>query len=108
MRRLLIALLVLLTVAYLGINAVGLPPLLVAENLALAAAYAALALALARRWSRTSLIILLLLLAFNAGRVSRSVWSPTTGWGPLALEHVPLLAYLLLLSILTAVALARQ
>jgi len=107
MRRLLIALLVLLTVAYLGINAVGLPPLLVAENLALAAAYAALALALARRWSRT-LIILLFLLAFNAGRVSRSVWSPTTGWAPLALEHVPLLAYLLILSILTAVALARQ
>ena len=108
MRRLLIALLVLLTAAYLGINAVGLPPLLVAENLALAAAYAALALALARRWSRTSLIILLFLLAFNAGRVSRSVWSPTTGWAPLALEHVPLLAYLLILSILTAVALARQ
>jgi len=108
MRRLLIALLVLLTVAYLGINLVDLPKFLVAENLALAAAYAALTLALARRWSRTPLIVLLFLLAFNAGRVSRSVWSPTTGLGPLALEHVPLLAYLLILSILTAVALTKQ
>jgi len=102
------ALLVPLVAAYLGINLVGLPLFLVVENLALAAAYAALALALARRWGRAPLIVLLFLLTFNAGRVSRSVWSPVTGWGPLALEHVPLLAYLLLLSILTAVALARQ
>jgi len=65
-------------------------------------------LALARRWSRTSLIILLSLLAFNAGRVSRGTWSSITGWGSLALEHVPFLAYLLILFILTAVALTRQ
>ena len=107
MRRLLVFLTALLVLGYLGINAVGLPPLLVAENLALAATYAVLTVLLWKRWGAASLAALLVVAAFNAGRVSRTVWSPTTGWGALALEHLPLLLYLIVLSLLAAAALVR-
>ncbi|MEZ0319708.1 MAG: hypothetical protein ABWK05_06945 [Pyrobaculum sp.] len=107
MKRLIVFLTALLVVGHLGINVVGLPPLLVAENLVLAAAYAVLAILLWRRWGVSSLAALLVVATFNAGRVSRSVWSPTTGWGALAVEHIPLLIYLIAVSLLAAAALVR-
>ena len=39
---------------------------------------------------------------FNAGRVSRSVVDPTGSPGPLALEHLPLLALVLAVAFLAA------
>ncbi|MFN3804517.1 MAG: hypothetical protein ACK4SY_05635 [Pyrobaculum sp.] len=87
-------LLLLLSAGYLAINLVGLPPLLVAENITLAAIYLALAFL---RWRHAALLTALVAL-FNAGRVSRTIWSPTTGFGGLALEHVPLFLYLLLVA----------
>ncbi|AET34137.1 hypothetical protein [Pyrobaculum ferrireducens] len=108
MRRVLVALLLLLAVGYVGINFVGLPPLLVAENLALAATYAALGAALLRGGGRKILGVVLLVASFNAGRVSRSIWSPVTGFGGLlAVEHIPLLLYLVAVSILALIPLVR-
>ncbi len=95
MTRGLAVLLLLLAVGYVGINLVGLPPLLVAENLMLAAAYTTAAVLL-WRGARRIYPLLAALLAFNAGRVSRTVWSPAGGFGELALEHLPLLLYLLI------------
>ena len=76
MEKILAALLLLLAVGYLGINFVGLPPLLVAENVVLAVADGAFAWAVMRRPSRGVYAVLLLVAAFNAGRVSRKLWSP--------------------------------
>lgn len=106
MRRALVALTLLLAAAHVAINAVGLPPVLVAENLALAGAYLAAAAALGVRWGRGSLAAYLLLVSFEAGRVSRSVWTPA-GLAPLWAQHLPLLAYLLLLAALALLALRR-
>ncbi|MCU7788297.1 hypothetical protein ODS41_10280 [Pyrobaculum sp. 3827-6] len=108
MRKLLAYLLLLLATGYVGINFVGLPPLLVAENLALAATYAALSAALLRGGGRKILGVVLLVASFNAGRVSRTVWSPVTGFGGLAVEHIPLLLYLVAVSILALIPLVRE
>jgi hypothetical protein len=51
MEKILAALLLLLAVGYLGINLVGLPPLLVAENVVLAVAYGAFAWAVMPHFS---------------------------------------------------------
>ncbi|AFA39758.1 hypothetical protein Pogu_1731 [Pyrobaculum oguniense TE7] len=108
MRRLLSAMLFLLAAGYVGINIVGLPPLLVAENLVLATVYASLGAATLLRYGKTALLATTLIAAFNAGRVSRSVWSPTTGFGPLAAEHAPLLLYLIAVAALAAALLLRE
>lgn len=83
-------LIALLVLGYVGINFMAeLPRFLVAENLALAAAYA---LALALHLRGGGYLYTASLAWFNAGRVSRSIVSPTGEAGSLALEHVPLLA----------------
>ncbi|MFN7106484.1 MAG: hypothetical protein ACK4M3_07900 [Pyrobaculum sp.] len=94
-------LLLLLAAGYLAINLVGLPPLLVAENMTLAAIYLALAFS---KWRHAPLLTASVAL-FNAGRVSRTIWSPTAGFGTLAWEHVPLFLYLLLVA---AIAIRTQ
>lgn len=105
MDKTLAALLAPLVLGYIGINFVGLPPALVAENLMLAAIYAAFAALMIRRPDRLTYTALALVAAFNAGRVSRTVWSPVEGFGRLAEEHIPLLLYLLLVA---AFAFARS
>ncbi len=108
MRKILAALLLLLAVGYLGINFVGLPPLLVAENVVLAVVYTAFALLVMRRPSRGVYAALLLVAAFNAGRVSRTLWSPVEGFGRLAAEHVPLFVYLMVVAVLALLALVKR
>ena len=108
MRKLLAAILFLLALGYLGINFVGLPPLLVMENIVLAVTYATLGIALILRRSKTMLAIIALVASFNAGRVSRSIWSPTTGVGGLAAEHAPLLLYLIIVAALAVYSLLRE
>ena len=108
MEKILAALLLLLTVGYLGINFIGLPPLLVAENVVLAVAYGAFALLVMWRPGRGVYAALLLVAAFNAGRVSRTLWSPVGGFGSLAVEHVPLFIYLLVVAVLALLALVKR
>ncbi|WP_333639081.1 hypothetical protein [Pyrobaculum aerophilum] len=108
MQKLLPLLLFLLALGHLGINFVGLPPLLVLENIVLAATYAALGVALILRRSKTTLGITALVASFNAGRVSMTIWSPTTGVGGLAAEHAPLLLYLIIVAVLAVYSLLRE
>jgi len=108
MEKILVVLLLLLVAGYLGINFVGLPPLLVAENVVLAVVYGAFAWLVMRRPSRGVYAMLLLIAAFNAGRVSRTLWSPIEGFGRLAVEHVPLFIYLLVVAVLAFLALVRR
>ncbi|MEM1663968.1 MAG: hypothetical protein QXT46_02340 [Pyrobaculum sp.] len=102
------ALLLLLSAAYIGINFVGLPLLLVVENILLAAFYAVVAIGLWKKPSRTLYALLATVAAFNAGRVSRTIWSPTEGLGRLAVEHIPLFLYLLVISALAFRELIRK
>ncbi len=108
MEKILAVLLLLLVAGYLGINFVGLPPLLVAENVVLAVVYTAFAWLVMRRSSRGVYAALLLVAAFNAGRVSRTLWSPVEGFGRLAAEHVPLFIYLLVVAVLALLALVKR
>ncbi len=108
MGKILALLLVLLAVGYLGINFVGLPPLLVAENVVLAVVYGAFGWLVMRRPSRGVYAALLLVAAFNAGRVSRTLWSPVEGFGGLAAEHVPLFIYLLVVAALALLAIVKR
>lgn len=101
-------LLLLLSAAYIGINFVGLPPLLVAENIILAAFYAAVAIGLKKKPSKTLYALLIAVASFNAGRVSRTIWSPVEGFGRLAAEHVPLFLYLVLVAVLAFRELIRK
>jgi len=101
-------LMALLVIGYVGINFVApIPPGLIAQNLAWAIIYLAL-LAAVMRGLRWAYLATALIAAFNAGRVSRSVWTPTLQLEPLALQHVPLLAVLLLVSLLSAICLTRS
>lgn len=96
----LLALMLLLTVGYVGINfTADLPRFLVGENLVLAVLYMALAVALYydRPWAAPATV---LLAGFNAGRVSRSIISPEGRVEELALAHLPLLALILLVALL--------
>ena len=108
MGKILALLLVLLAVGYLGVNFVGLPPLLVAENVVLAVVYGAFGWLGMRRPSRGVYAALLLVAAFNAGRLSRTIWSPTQGFGVLAVEHVPLFIYLLVVAALALLAIVKR
>ncbi len=95
-------LLVLILIAgYVGINfSADLPRFLVGENLLLAALYSAILL-LIYRGSDWGQPLLLLVSAFNAGRVSRSIISPQGEIQELAKEHIPLLTLILLVSIIS-------
>jgi len=107
LHMLIIALSALLAAGYLAINLVApLPAFLIGENIVLASSYGAAALILYRGDCRV-LPWLLFLSAFNAGRVSRSIITPTGELGVLAVEHVPLLTGILLVSALTLVAVLR-
>ncbi len=101
--------LAVLAAGYVAVNplllTVGAPAFLVAENLAYAVAYAALLPGVARGSPR-ALAAAGALAMFNAGRVSRTVVTPSGQPGPLALEHVPLLALLLLVGALALLRLA--
>lgn len=99
-------LLALLVAGYVGINLTGgLPAFLVGENLALAAGYA---LGLALHLRGRGHLYTASLAWFNAGRVSRSIVSPTGELGSLALQHLPLLALLVLVGVLSTLEAARR
>ena len=90
----------LLIIGYIAINITAdLPRFLIAENIALAIAYTA-TLALILKGSRAAQPTALLVSAFNAGRVSRSIITPEGQIADLAKEHTPLLATILLVSII--------
>ncbi len=99
-KPLLEALLALLVLGYLGINIVApIPRPIVAENIIFALVYALLLWGV-HRDSRRALLALAVVGAFNAGRVSNSIWDPLTGFAPLALQHLPLLIVILAASLL--------
>ncbi len=94
-RNVLAALLSLLVASHIGINFVArLPVFLIAENIVYTVLYAIALYGLKRntRWSYKLASIVTL---FEAGRVSRSIVSPWGVVGGLALQHIPLLALLL-------------
>ncbi len=98
--RALTLLLAALMAGYAGINlAFKLPAFLVAENLALATGYA---LGLILHLKGRGHLYIASLAWFNAGRVSRSIVSPTGELGSLALQHLPLLALLVVVGVLSA------
>ncbi len=86
-------LLLILIAGYIGINFFAdLPMFLVGENLAYAALYALGLLSLNKR---PVVSLLIVLSAFNAGRVSRSVIEPSGELAPIAMGHLPLLILIL-------------
>jgi hypothetical protein len=96
-----IALMALLILGYIFINfGADLPRFLIGENLTLATAYAIL-IYLILAGNRAGQPLTLFVSAFNAGRVSRSIVSPRGELGELALQHVPLLSLILLVSIIS-------
>ncbi len=104
--RALTLLLALLVAGYAGINvAFKLPAFLVAENLALASGYA---LGLALHLRGRGHLYTASLAWFNAGRVSRSIVSPTGELGSLAIQHLPLLALLAATAILSTLEASRR
>lgn len=93
-------LLLILIAGYIGINFFAdLPIFLVGENLAYAALYA---LGLLNLNKRPVIILLVVLSAFNAGRVSRSVIEPTGELAPIAMGHLPLLILIIVVLFLLA------
>jgi len=106
--RIEVALIALLIAAYIGINlGPDLPRFLIAENLTLAAAYTAV-LYLILAGSQWGQPLTILLSAFNAGRVSRSIIGPRGEIGELALQHIPLLALILAVSIIALILTVRR
>jgi len=102
--RIIAAISLVLAAGYVGINlATQLPLFLVGENLVYASIYGSAGILLARGRCRV-LPILLFASSFNAGRVSRSIVTPTGSLGVLALEHVPLLTALLAVAVLSLLA----
>jgi len=105
--RIEIAAIALLVLGYIAINiAADLPKFLIAENLVLATLYT-LAAALIATSHRAGQPLTLFISAFNAGRVSRSIVTPRGEIEELALQHVPLLALILVVSIIALAILAR-
>lgn len=74
----------------------------------LAVVYGAIAWLIMQRPRRVVYATLLLVTTFNAGRLSRTLWSPTEGFGRLAVEHLPLFIYLLVLAILALLVLIKR
>ncbi len=100
-------LLVLLVAGYVGVNFMAnLPVFLIAENLLYAFLYA-VSLYLIHLNKRYSYTLASIVAAFNAGRVSRSVITPTGELAPLALSHLPLLLVIALVMVLSALRAAR-
>jgi len=97
----------LLGALYIAFDALmwqSLPAFIVAENLAYGAAY----LALAWRYWGPAPLAASIVAAFNAGRLSRSVLSPTGELAPLALEHAPVLLLSLAVALANALAYYRR
>jgi hypothetical protein len=96
-----IGLMVILILGYIAINfVVDLPRFLIGENLILAVAYIFILYLILTGNNRIGQPLLLFVSAFNAGRVSRSVITPEGEAGELAIEHIPLLVLILLISII--------
>ena len=87
--------------AYVIAFSVGLPPFIVLENIVYAAAYGVLALMFRDPRVR---VAGLAVAAFNLGRVSRSVVEADGSLAPLAAQHLPLIAWLALLTAVLAAA----
>jgi hypothetical protein len=91
-------LILLAILAYIGINFVAdLPKFLIAENITLALLYIMSLVAVEKNYS-WSQPFTLLLSAFNAGRVSRSIISPRGELQERAIQHIPLLILILTIS----------
>lgn len=89
-----------LILGYIGINFIArLPGFLIAENISLAIAYA---VTLLLHLKGRGYIYTASLAWFNAGRVSRSIVEATGELAPLAYQHIPLLALILLIAILAS------
>ena len=96
-------LLLLLVAGYLGINFFQrLPPFLVLENIVYSLLYLTCLTILVKK-GRVGGVITLAIVSFNAGRVSRSIITPTGELARLALAHVPLLTLLLVLVLLVTI-----
>ena len=106
--KILLGAMLLLAAGYVSINfTTSLPRFLVGENLVLAAGYL-LFTYLVYSGNCRVLPFLTLFSAFNAGRVSRSIIEPTGEFGELALQHLPLLLLILLVSVLSALLASQQ
>ncbi|MGQ4892228.1 MAG: hypothetical protein ACP6IP_07035 [Candidatus Njordarchaeia archaeon] len=103
-------LLILLIVGYIGINFIApLPPFLIGENITYAILYAFFLVYMERKgYENKTFALLATLLGFNVGRVSRSIVSPRGEIEYLALEHIPLISYLLLVLVVVIYQLMRQ
>lgn len=91
----------ILIISYIMINfTADLPRFLIGENITLAVLYTVILVAAlkCKPWSQP---LLLMVSSFNAGRVSRSIVSPRGEIQELALQHVPLLSLILLVSLLS-------
>ena len=91
-------LILLAILAYIGINFIAdLPKFLIAENITLALLYILSLIAVEKNYPWVQPYTLLLS-AFNAGRVSRSIISPRGEMQEKAKQHIPLLTLLLAIS----------
>ena len=98
----------LLVVGYISINfIVKLPLFLIGENIALAILYSTSIYLTLKKW-RWYPLYLLSLSGVNLGRVSRSVITPQGTPAKLALQHIPLLAYIALVFILAIILAYRE
>lgn len=99
-------LLLILIAGYIGINFFAdLPLFLVGENLVYAALYA---LGFLKLNKRPVIIFLVVLSAFNAGRVSRSVLEPSGELAPIAMGHLPLLILIVAVMVLLVKELVEE
>ncbi len=99
-------LLLILIAGYIGINFFAdLPLFLVGENLIFAALYS---LGLLNLNKKPVIISLIVLSAFNAGRVSRSVIEPSGELAPIAMGHLPLLILILAVMLLLVRVLVKK
>ena len=98
-------LLALLILGYIGINFIApLPAFLIGENITYAVLYGLiLYLSYKRGYQNTHLLALTTILGINIGRVSRSIISPKGEIEYLALEHVPLISFLVLVLAVTLI-----
>ena len=91
-------LLALLVIGYIGINFIAkLPLFLIGENITYATIYAIFLIYMEKKgYEKQTLSLLATILGFNIGRVSRSIISPTGRIEHLALQHIPLIGYLII------------
>ncbi len=103
-------LLALLVLGYIGINFVAsLPAFLIGENITYAVLYGLiLFLSYRNGYKNTYLLALTTILGINIGRVSRSIISPRGEVEYLALEHIPLISFLVLVLVTTLVIFYRR